>query len=262
VDDAIRYYHSSIYGAWTADPDQNRRRARFELIEFLLQENALPQAQAELMALAQVLPPDAAQHVTVARLFARAHDARNALAQYEVALKLDSKNVDALRGAGEAAIELGRYKTAQKYLQQAVRADSSDKQASQQLQTATLVLAADPFVRRISDAERNRRIAAAFQQGGDRLKACAQSANIDLPNTSAAGTNPPAIRDELAALWIRWQSARPQLKRLNTSSTDLPYTLMDLIFQIEQQTAERCGEPTGLDLALLRISRDREAVDR
>jgi hypothetical protein len=37
---------------------------------------------------------------------------------------------------------------------------------------------------------------------------------------------------------------------------------MDLIFGIEQQTATLCGEPEGVDLALLLISRGREAVDR
>jgi len=58
IDDAIRYYHNAIYGIWNSDPDKNRRAARFELIEFLLKQNALPQARAELLALAQVLPPD------------------------------------------------------------------------------------------------------------------------------------------------------------------------------------------------------------
>jgi hypothetical protein len=37
---------------------------------------------------------------------------------------------------------------------------------------------------------------------------------------------------------------------------------MDLIFSIEQQTATLCGEPDGMNLALLLISRNREAVDR
>jgi hypothetical protein len=37
--------------------------------------------------------------------------------------------------------------------------------------------------------------------------------------------------------------------------------LMDLILQIEQQTAEQCGEPTGIDLALLLSARHRETVD-
>jgi hypothetical protein len=46
------------------------------------------------------------------------------------------------------------------------------------------------------------------------------------------------------------------------SNTDLPDTLMDLILQIEQRTAQECGEPSGRDVALLLISRDREDVDQ
>jgi predicted Zn-dependent protease len=60
VDGAIRYYHNAIYGVWPSEPDKNRRQAQLELIEFLLKENAHPQAQAELIALAQILPPDPA----------------------------------------------------------------------------------------------------------------------------------------------------------------------------------------------------------
>jgi hypothetical protein len=37
---------------------------------------------------------------------------------------------------------------------------------------------------------------------------------------------------------------------------------MDIVFQIEQQAANDCGEPQGLDQALLLISRNREAADQ
>jgi hypothetical protein len=43
---------------------------------------------------------------------------------------------------------------------------------------------------------------------------------------------------------------------------DLDDAIMDLVFQIEQQTAKECGPPQGLDLALLSISRNREAADQ
>jgi hypothetical protein len=37
---------------------------------------------------------------------------------------------------------------------------------------------------------------------------------------------------------------------------------MDIVFRIEKQTALRCGDPSGRDLALLLISRNRESVDQ
>jgi hypothetical protein len=37
---------------------------------------------------------------------------------------------------------------------------------------------------------------------------------------------------------------------------------MDVVFQIEQQAAQDCGQPTGLDEALLLIANNREGGDR
>jgi tetratricopeptide (TPR) repeat protein len=253
IDDALRYYHSAIYGFWSTAPDQSRRRTRFELIEFLLQQNAYSQAQAELVALAQVLPPEPAQHRTI-----------GALAQYESALKLDPKNVAALAGAGNVAFQMGRYRTAQSFLQRTLEADPQNPPARQQLQTATLVLASDPFLRRISDAERNRRVTAAFSHAGDRIRSCAETRHVDLSGARGPADSAANVSGvDLSSLWARLQSVRPQLHRLNSpSNVDTPDTLMDLVFEIEQQTEQQCGEPTGPDLALLLISRDRETADR
>jgi len=266
VDDALRYYHNAIYGLWPADPDSNRRQTRLELIDFLLQQKAFAQARAELIALAQVLPRDVSAHLAVASRFGQSEDLPDALAQYETALKLDQKNVAALKGAGEAAFQLGRYSTAQKYLRNAVELNPKDEGLHQRLETATLVLATDPFLLRISDAERNRRVVAAFDRAGERLKTCAAANRIELP--SAAPSSPPAstsasVHTSLVDLWYEWNSARRDLRRLSSgSNADMPDALMDLILQIEQQTARQCGQPSGADLALLLISRDREAVDR
>jgi tetratricopeptide (TPR) repeat protein len=262
VDDALRYYHNAIYGVWANNPDQSRRQTRFELIEFLLKQNAFPQAQSELLALAQVLPSDPGEHLKVAKLFAEARDDPNALQQFQVVLKLNGKDAEALAGAGEAAFQSGRYRTAERYLLESVKVDPEDAHASSRLETATLVLATDPFLRRISDMERNRRIEGAFAQAGGRLKNCAQEKGIDLTLASGSG-NPLMPGNELPELWSRWQSARADLRHLRAlSNTDVPDKLMDIVFQIEKQTALQCGDPSGRDLALLLISRNREAVDQ
>jgi tetratricopeptide (TPR) repeat protein len=265
LDDAIRYYHSAIYGFWPSDPNQNRRDTRLELIDFLLQQNALPQAQAELIALTQVLPPDPQPHLQVAALFLRAQDLPNALAQYKAALKTSPRNFEALAGAGTTAFQMGRYRTAFSYLQKAVAANSNDPEAQALLQTAAAVLSADPFMGRLSDAERNRRILAAFRRAGTRLVSCARAKQIHLPPAPAhskAPASPPA-GDDLPSLWARWQSAWPQLRHLKApSNEDLPDALMDLVFTIEQQTRRQCGEPAGLDRALLLMASNRETADQ
>jgi len=260
VDDAIRYYHSAIYGFWPNAPDQNRRQARFELIDFLLQRSAFPQARAELIALAQVLTPDPEQHLKVAGLFVHAQDLSNALAQYQSVLKAEPMNLEALAGAGSTLFQMGQYRSAQQYLQKAQ--NSNDPQLREQLQAAEAVLAADPFLARLSDAERNRRIVTAFEHAGQRLKSCAQAKQMDLP-AGPPVSNSNGSGSDLASLWSRWLSAKPQLRQLSApANIDMPDALMDLVFEIEQQTAQQCGQGDRLDQALLRIVRDRESVDQ
>jgi tetratricopeptide (TPR) repeat protein len=272
IDEALRYYHNAMYGLWTSDSDINRRKSRIELIEFLLQKNALPQAQSELLALTASLPADPAQRLQAAQLFAQSRDYPDALAEYEKALQLDHTNAAALAGAGEAAYNAGRFRTAERYLHDAMHENPNDANVRTMLATASLILETDPFIRRISDAERNRRIAAAFAKSGERLTSCAAQQGIALEDASSfklaakggeAAATETLANSPLAALHSRWVAMKPQLPRLHSAAeTDLPDTIMDLVFQIEQQANADCGPPQGADQALLLIARDREDVDK
>ncbi len=259
IEDAIRYYHNAMYGVWNSDPDANRTNARIELIQFLLKKNALPNAEAELMALTTSLPPDPVAHLQAAQLFVQAQDYAGALQQYREVLHYDPSNAEALAGAGEAAYLAGDYSTAQRYLQAALNQNPQDANAHQLLATADLIARNNPFRSHISDVERNRRITTAFDQAGKRLAECAQQTGIDL--NAASSTAAPSSVSPLPALQARWTATKPDLERLHSpAETDLPDTIMDVVFQIEQQTASACGRPQGLDLAFLLISQKREAA--
>jgi tetratricopeptide (TPR) repeat protein len=269
IEDATRYYHSAMYGVWNSDPDTSRRKARIELIQFLLKKGASDKAESELMALATALPPAPDAHLQAAQLFAEAQDYGGELAQYEEVLRFDPANAAALAGAGQAAYRSGNYTNARRYLQEAVNANPQDEDSRQLLTTTELILRDDPFAGHISDAERNRRIAAAFAQAEKRLDECAQEKNVDLKATAtpAAGSSsasaPAPAPSPLLALQSLWTEASPDLARLRSpAETDLPDAIMDVVFQIEQQTAATCGEPQGLDLALLLISQKREAANQ
>ncbi len=254
IEDATRYYHNAMYGVWNSDPDANRNRARIELIQFLLKKNVPAQAESELMALATSLPPDPAPHLQAAQLFEQAQDYVNALTQYREVLRVNPDDAAALAGAGEAAYRSGNYVTAQHYLEESLKADPEDANSRQFLATADTVLRANPFHSHISDAERNRRIGAAFAEAEARLTSCAQQANVNLA-TATLATSP------LSGLQARWNAVQPDLEHLRSpGETDLPDAIMDVVFQIEQQTAATCGQPQGLDLALLLISQKREAA--
>jgi tetratricopeptide (TPR) repeat protein len=254
IEDATRYYHNAMYGVWNSDPDGNRNRARIELIQFLLKKNARAEADSELIALSAALPPDPSAHLQAAQLFEQAQDYVGALVQYEQVLRFEPGNAAALAGAGESAYRSGDYTAAQRYLHGAVSIDPDDAKSRQLLASADLILRVNPFHRHISDAERNRRITAAFTQAEERLTACAQQTGVDLNATE----NPSA--SALPGLQGRWLAAKPSLRSLRSpAETDLPDTIMDVVFQIEQQTAAICGSPQGIDLALLLISQKREA---
>lgn len=257
IADATRYYHNAMYGVWTSDSDGNRNRARIELIQFLLAKNARAQADSELIALSAALAANPASHLQAAQLFEQARDFSGALAQYEEVLPVDPANSAALAGAGETAYRSGNYVVAEGYLRRAVNANPDDANSRQLLASTDLVLGANPFHSHISDAERNRRITAAFSQAEERLSQCAAQLHVDL---KPAATAPASA---LAALQGRWLLTKPDLGLLRSpAEADLPDAIMDVVFQIEQQTAAMCGPPQGLDLALLLISGEREAASQ
>src|ERR1700683_254032 len=257
IEDATRYYHNAMYGVWNTDPDANRSKARIELIQFLLKKGASDKAESELIALATALPPTPAAHLQTAQLFAQAQDYAGELSQYEEVLRLDPSSSAALAGAGQAAYNSGNYTSARGYLQAAVNANKEDEASNQLLATNELILRNDPFSGHIPDVERNRRIAAAFAQAETRLDECGQQKGIDF-NTAATPTASPLI-----ALQSLWTEAKPDLTRLRSpAETDLPDAIRDVVFKIEQQTAATCGQPKGVDLALLLISQKREAANR
>jgi tetratricopeptide (TPR) repeat protein len=266
INDALRYYHNAMYGIWPSESDVNRRKAQIELIEFLLQKNDLPQARAELVALAGSLPSDPLLELRIAELMVQDQDYTDALAEYQRVLHTDRGNASALAGAGETAYRAGRYRTAQHYLQAAVNANPHDSNLRDLLSSTNEVLATNPFARRISDAERNRRLAIAFGDAGQRLTSCAQQKGIDLGTVKpgASSLSPPASSaSPLVALQSRWLATKPDIGHLRyPAENDLPDVIMDLVFSIEQQTVQDCGEPQGVNRAILLISRNRDTADQ
>jgi len=247
TEQALRYYHDAIYAIWPADQEVERRDARLELIEYLLSIRAKTQAQAELIALAENLADDPSQHARVGDLFVQAQDYEHALAEYHLSLKLDRHNLEALAGAGRAAFELGRYELAQRYLEAAVAANPNDGQCAALLKTTELVLKTDPFRRQISVDQRHRIVIEAFAAAGERLKSCSAVGN-------SRGTNSSASSQENLA--DNWAKMKPQITEQGLRrNPDLVEAAMNLVFDIERRTNAACGPPTGIDMALLLISR-------
>jgi tetratricopeptide (TPR) repeat protein len=244
TEQALRYYHNSIYAAWPVDQEGKRRDARLELIEFLLSTNTRAQAQAELIALEENLGDDPSQQERVGDLFLRAQDYEHALGAYRLSLKAERDKGAALAGAGLAAFQLGRYPQAQRYLQGALTEGAGDALIAERLKTTELVLGMDPFRRQISVAQKHRIAVDAFETAGRRLQACSAARGAALPT---------ATQTSLAASWARM---KPQMTEAELrQDPDLVEAAMDLVFEIERETSVSCGAPSGTDEALLLIAK-------
>lgn len=252
--DAVRYFNDAVYAAWPPGQETQRREARLELIGFLLRTNAKPQAQAELIALAANVGDDPAEQARIGDLFVRAGDYQSALEAYRQSLKYDRHDAATLKGAGDAAFELGQYSVAEHYLEMAAAEDPKDTQAAERLKTAQMVVRMDPFRDEISSEERNRIIVEAFTTAGERLSHC------QVPNNAGAlsAGSPPVAQANVSVQWAALKSrvTERELRR----DPELGQTAMDLVFRIERETSAACGMPSGADLALLLIAKEHEGT--
>ena len=198
---AIRHYHDAVYAVWPSQQEIQRREARLELIELLLQNNAKAQAQAELIGLSESADEDPAQLNLLGDLFMRAQDYEHAVAEYRASLKADAHNAKTLAGAGYAAYELQQYSLAEHYLQDAIKRDPNDKESAERLKTTEMVLRMDPYQRQISQTERDRLVIEAFTTAGERLQHCAVPSGDGVGGTAVQGPN---LSDE-------WSALKPQI---------------------------------------------------
>jgi len=253
IDKIIQYYHNAIYGVWDSDAERNRLNAWFELVGVLLRLNARAQAQAELIALSVNLPPKPELLMPAADLFAQAQDYDHALGEYRRVLQIDHTNANAAAGAAEMAFKLGRYRTADRYLEIASKANPRDEQISNMLQISKFILQQDPFSRGLSAQDRSVRIRSILQEAGKRLDTCMSS--------QPQGANQVQQPVGLSQLKAQWTEMTRRLHRLGAAGeSGLADEVMDLVLQIEQQTSS-CA-PGPRDQALLLLAQSRAGVEQ
>jgi Flp pilus assembly protein TadD len=239
VTGALRFYHNALYAPWPLESARTRREVRFELIDFLLQHDQSGRALSELLALAADLPDDAPTHVRVGQRFARAGDARQALDQYEQALRLAPADKTALAGAGMSAFTLGDYLRARNYLR---RTPDDVDDVARLREIVGLVLSSDPLANRIGPAERRRRLSASLDYAEQRLQGCHQNGVA----TSEA---------RLTALEQETTNLRERLKPPAVLDQDLIESGVDLFDRIGQHLAQMCPPLSARDQALALIAR-------
>jgi tetratricopeptide (TPR) repeat protein len=128
ADDAVRYYHGAIDGAWERDPPAARRSARLELAQLLVDRAMLAEAQAELAIVLADPPVD--------------------------------PRASALAGA--IAFTQRDYRTAVARLREARAGGTLNAGGERMLEVSTRAVALDPDARGVTSRERVRRVARLF----------------------------------------------------------------------------------------------------
>ncbi len=173
VDEATRYYNHAIYGLEPDNPEYDRRRIRVELATLLLDRAERDRALGELFALTADVPDTAADRLELGRLFMRAGDSRSALTQFTGALRVEPQNASASAGAGEAALALGSFPQAERYLQQAIRQGATEPDLEAKLGTVRRVRSLNPLAAGLVSSERVRRLRSGLDWAVGRLRSCA-----------------------------------------------------------------------------------------
>jgi hypothetical protein len=175
--------------------------------------------------------------------------------------------VQALEGAGQMAFLLSRYKMARGYLDRALKASNAahplkDRAlAEKNLQIANAVVAIYPS-EELPQRERLLRVVRAYDVARKRYTACANG-NAGENQTPQNGSTQIQNNDQMTALGTRWENAKPRLTLAAlVDSAQLEKNTMQLVYDTEQVTAQVCGEPTGVDAALLRIAASPNSVEQ
>jgi tetratricopeptide (TPR) repeat protein len=67
--EAVSYFHRAIYGRFSDDPEGNRLKTRFELIDVLAERKSKEELLAQLLAVADEAPGDLKTRKRIGRLF-------------------------------------------------------------------------------------------------------------------------------------------------------------------------------------------------
>lgn len=254
--DALRYYHAAIYGVWDTDPIAMRWQIRREFCEYLLDNHAMNQAEAEVIALADnTSPEDAAGQQVSASLLLRAHMWSRALQQFQNLLAHDPHDEEALAGAGISEFRLAQYSQASKYFDRLPDERRTQPDLAHVYGTSQSIALSNPFLSGLSAEEKARRTANALEKAQARAAACVHQ-NGEVPT----GSSPPSALQHalttsigMAGDW-KERNLRKYPERIEPA--------MSAVFEMEIAAADQCGEPEGADYALWLLARTRGANGR
>ncbi|HKQ85598.1 MAG TPA: tetratricopeptide repeat protein [Candidatus Acidoferrales bacterium] len=232
IDAAVAFYHDATFGQWPSNAHKNQLATWEELIQFLLNNSRKEQARAEALSLAADNPADPDVLDAAAGYLAKTGDNQNALSEYEAVLRLSPTDVDALAGAGNAALALFQLPEADRYFTRALQHGAKDGSIAGKRDLAAAASELDPFNTRISERERQARAIEIFQAAEQHAKAC----------FPALVTGGDALPNNLKPLAAERAALPAKLTRADFSAhPEYVDQVLDWAFAVEQAIPPQCG---------------------
>ena len=208
IDQAVLYFHRAIYGTWPdsgkAGPEQGRFQARLELVKTLAKAGRWPEARAELLSAVAAGPASGltapAAQKQMGRLLIDYGLAKDALTLFSQLVRHDKLDTGAWDGLGDAAYADGDYAQARDAYRASLDLDPSDADATERLNVCEKILALDPTLPRLAQAEQLKRSKEVVTDAASALARCGGDPG-KLPRRATASEN----LARAAGLW----AARP-----------------------------------------------------
>jgi tetratricopeptide (TPR) repeat protein len=172
TDDAENYYRTAIFGRWVQSPEENRLKARFELVSLLESQGKKLQAIGELLDLLGSVPNDNQMKRRIGLLFLDVGSPVNAAGIFRELVSATPGDAVAHYGLARAEFEQGNYITAASEFERAKRLGANEPRLDDQLTLARAVVDLDPTTRRLSTRETYRRSRELLQRSLAALEYC------------------------------------------------------------------------------------------
>jgi tetratricopeptide (TPR) repeat protein len=253
--DAMRYYHSAVFGSWQQDPIELRWNTRYELCKYLLAHNDGKDAEAEVIALADNTAPGDVERLDQAgNLLLQTQQWSRALMEFKQALARSRRDVDALAGAGTAAFQAGQFAEASAFFERLPKEEREKSGVVLMEEMSRQAEISDPFADGLSTQERVRRAAAALEAAEAIVGACSQSLGQPIAVTPAT-TDLQKLHAEVEGKKREWSETG-----LATHPDEIEAAMVEA-FQLESASAQHCGEPKDVtDMALRLLARERNST--
>lgn len=253
MSEAMRYYHAAIYGEWQQNPIEARWQTRLELCEYLLSHNAMNQAEAEVIALADNAQPGETEKLkTAGKLLLETQLWGRALDEFNLVLASNRRDADALAGAGTAEFQMAHYESAIEYFDRLPKEERAEPGLAAMLEEAEEVEELDPLLPGLTTQEKARRTSEAAAAAEARVAAC--SLSLGQPATLT-----PPITD-LQKLYAAAEAKKREWSAVRLDvHPDQMAAAMSAALQMESAATKRCGEPkAGMDRVLRLITQQGE----